>query len=77
MIAPVPIWIGDVAGVRFVFGGFTWAFLVSRHRPTSVAALNTIMQPNSRPPMIVGDLQKGPFFQEMMARRQRAPMIGS
>lgn len=76
MIAPGPIRLGDVNGMRFVFGGFTWGFLVSGHKPLA-AVLNTILHPNGRLPLIVGDLEQAPFFQEMMARRRRSADRGS
>ena len=57
--------------MRFVFGGLTWGFLVSGHKPPA-AVTNTIMQANGRLPLIVGDLEQAPIFQEMIARHRQA-----
>ena len=72
MIEPTPIRLDGLAGVRFIFGGFTWGFLVSSHRPVFPSAGVIFLQRDGRLPIIVGDLEDAPFFQEMMARGARA-----
>jgi hypothetical protein len=70
IIQPTNIREGALRGVRFVFGGLMWFYLVMGQKP-SLAAQLTVLQTNGRFPLTVGDLKTAPFFVQMMDKRPR------
>jgi hypothetical protein len=69
VVQPTPLRVMGAQGMRFVFGGFFWAYRTANHPPPERGLLEACLQKSGRLGLIFEKLQDAGFYKDFVTRR--------